>query len=464
MNNLERVKKIFPLAIALFFLVIFSIKYVSGLQFLAGISVLVLLFLLFEPIYPFCLLVLFFWVPRGFNYLFLKDVFVCAPIAEVFSYIFLIVYIFTGALKKKDSLNSILKTPLLLPIFLFILGDLVSYLFGEAPDRLLAYVLFRQNSFYALVLYILSASIVKNVHDAKKISASLIVGNLLLTIFIFYSYYFGTNVMEVYAPDRLGGQFSLFGKNSIAISCIMAGNQMATIIPFAAALAFLGWRFYHKILGILALFLFSLVLISSGTRGAWLACTVGIAPVIILSLSYRRSSILSKILSFIFMILALIAILFLSRWYLQFNEYLTNRFEGLKYVLKDASLIDRMEIWVYSFKAFLGHPLGMGFRDEYPLGFLTKYPHSLYVGLLLSSGLLGTVGFFWFLISWFRRVLRCLKVAGRDEQIIFTAAMGSSLAFLIYGIFEHPAYSPTIIIPTIWIIWGTTMGLVRRGG
>lgn len=460
---LEKAKKIFPLAVLLFFAIIFSIRYVSGLQFLAGISILALLFLLFEPIYPFCLLVLFFWVPRGFNYLFLKDVFVCAPIAEVASYMFLILYLVMGALKKKNVLDSIFKTPLLAPIFIFISGNLISYLFGQADDKLLAYVLFRQNCLYAMVLYIIAAGITCNIRDARKIIIALIISNLFLAAFLFYSYYFGTNIIESYTPDRLGGEFSLFGKSSIAISCIMAGNQMASMMPLVVALIFLNTKIHHKLFGILVLFVFSLVLVSSGTRGAWFAALVGISPVIILGLRYSRVPILSKVSLFICLIAALMVILSASQWCLQLNEYLGDRFKSLMYISSEASILERAEIWIYGFRTFLQYPLGMGFRAEYPLGAITRYPHSLYTGFLLSSGFLGTLGFFWFIGSWFARMLAAIKNIDMQAQAFFIGTIGSTLAFLTYGIFEHPAYSPTIIIPTMWIIWGVTIGLTRTG-
>ena len=463
MDNLpERLKKFYPLAGMIFVLTYMSVRYISGLHFLAGISVFMLLFLTLEPIYPFCLLVLLLWVPRALNYIFLKDVFAAAPIAEVFSYMLLAMYAVSNILKIRNKPSIIFKMPFQAPILIFILGNFLSYLLGGADDRIFAYILFRQNSFYAIVLYVISASITKGAAEAKKIGIALILSNLLLAIFIFHSFYFGGNVIDRYVPERLGGEFYVFGQNYIGISSIMLGNQMATIIPFVAGIAFLNTKIWYKLFGCFAVFILGAVLIATGTRGAWMASLIGILPVILLALSLKRASVFYKTVFTIVILLSLSVILFASRTYLDINEYLAYRLKSAMFIFNDPSLIERMEIWVASFKAFLQNPLGMGFREQYPLGFMTVYPHSLYVGLFLSSGFLGAVGFFWFLAAWFRAISRSLKNAGTNEKTIFAAAIGSSLAFLTYGIFEHPAYNPIIVMPTIWIIWGCAIGLAGR--
>lgn len=421
-----------------------------------------LFFLVLEPIYPFCLLVIFLWVPRALNYLFLKDVLVAAPIAEVFSYMFLIMYALSSILRPRDNRAVIFRMPFLAPILIFIMGNFLSYLLGGADDRGFAYVFFRQNSFYVVALYVISASIATGAGEAKKIGVSLILSNLLLASFMFYSFYFGGNVIDRYLPERLGGEFYVFGQNYIGIGSIMLGNQMATVIPLVAGLAFLNSKIWHKLLGCFAVFIFGVVLVATGTRGAWLASLIGISPVILLALNNKRSSFFYRTAFILFALLSLAVILFASRMYLEINEYMAHRLKSAMFILNDPSLIERMEIWNASFKTFLQNPLGMCFREQYPLGFMIAYPHSLYVGILLTSGFLGAAGFFWFLAAWFKVILRNLKNAGTNEKIIFAAAIGSSLAFLVYGIFEHPFYSPTIVMPTIWVVWGCAIGLAGR--
>ena len=438
------------------------LKYASGMKFIAVFSLLIISSLILRPIYSLLPLVLFFWVPHSLNYLFLEEALVSAPAIEAISYVLLFLYILISAIKKKDFLDDLLHTPLLGPIFIFIAGSLISFLFGNPDDRTYAYIIFRQNSFYALAIYLLTANIIEDARDATKIMVLLLISNVFLASFVFYSYYFSNNMITVYSASRLSGEFSLHGKTLLNIGCIMLGDQMASVIPLVVAFILLQTKFFYRILNILALAIFSFILVSTGTRGAWFAAVVGAASVVYLLLRHKKGSVSSKAWIFTASILLLLIILYATQWSLQLNTYLADRLESLRYISKDISLLDRIDIWLSGLRAVFEYPLGMGFREVYPLGSFVVYPHSLYVGVLLTSGLLGFVGLFSFLIFWIRKTLIYLKRIDDNSRVFIIGALGSTLAFLTYSIFEDPLYSPDIIMPTMWIIWGTVAALWKR--
>lgn len=257
----------------------------------------------------------------------------------------------------------------------------------------------------------------------------------------------------------------MFGRYEMGLSCIEAGILMASLIPCAIVFFVFSKKIYYKLLGVFALTIFSLVLISSGTRGAWIAAFVSSFYVIVFSMIKKQRFVLSKLTGLF--CLAGVLLIILYAW--KFNTELNSptvivRYQSLRYGTQDMGFLERVNIWFECFKLSLKYPLGMGFRQLYSLGASSQqYPHSLYFGLLLTSGYIGAFGFIGFIIFLFKKMISYINSTNEDERQIFIAATGSTVAFLIYSIFEHPLYNATVIMPTMWIIWGTAMGLWMGG-
>lgn len=460
--NRKQITPVILLIAILLLAIYFGTTYTLGLKFLISLIILWLLFLLLDPVWLFYLLILLFWFPYSFNYLFFKEIFVNAYIGEVLSYVLLIMYIGLGFVKNSNIFKRLSDTPLKTSIFIFILANFISYVFFADKNNDFAYILFRQNCFYSIAIYILAANIISKIDKAKKAIFLLIISYLILASFLYYSFYFRVNLVDVLSEgDRLGGVFVLFGKYPIAIGCIFVGIMLANLIPFVAMFIFSNEKTYYKLLSILVLIMFSTTMIYSGTRSAWIGALVGVFPLLSYFFKNKKLSFFSKFLFFIGLIIVVLTLYYVVKYSIEINNYLIFRFDSLKRLSGDESLLSRLDIWMAGFQEFLKNPLGLGFREVYQMGASVKYPHSLYIGILLSSGFLGFMGFFSFIILWFKKVVSFIKTSDGSVNLFLSAAQGSTVAFLVTGIFEDPTHNSNIIMPMMWLIWGISIALCR---
>ena len=131
----------------------------------------------------------------------------------------------------------------------------------------------------------------------------------------------------------------------------------------------------------------------------------------------------------------------------------------------------RWELWGLAITLFKDNPiLGIGpdnFRWSYgpAAGRSTwdtrTFSNSLYLETLATTGLVGTVIFF-FLVASALRGLRRVAVSSADSPVVLVAlVVSSSLAgFLIHGVFDY-LLEPTSIYLAFWILLGSSAALIR---
>jgi len=434
---------------------VFGFRHVTGLLFLSGLAGFILILFFVDPLYIYCFLVSLYWYPKILNYLFLRDVLLAGYIGEVFLYIFLFILFFIWLLKRQTNrIAGILKTPGLFPLLIFSLGTFISFYFAQSPDRDYAYILFRKNCLYGPILYIATVNLIRNIKDAEKLAIVLIIGNCILSLFLFYNFYFGSGFLGSVFEERLGGYFWV-GGNIVVITCIMIGGQISTIFPISFAFYYLSESKFFKFVGLASIFCLTFPLVNTLTRSAWVDSALSVILVIFLALKYSiPKQLIGLFRKNVYLIAVLLAVAIGITSALHINPAVLSRFLNLRYAVEDDSLLTRIYIWGLSFKAFLGNPMGFGFMETYPLGVTARYPHSLYVGTLLSSGLFGTIGYFYFIFSIIKKNLHSLKITNENRnKTLLIATLSSIFAFLFFGIFEHQGFAPDIYI-SIWVIFG----------
>ena len=429
----------------------------KGQYQIIGLGILFLILVLIRPIYPLYLFSLVFWIPRQVKKYFLEDILIHANATELFFYGILLLYIITKALKKE---RVVFKAPLLKFLFIFIFGSLIAYLAGDAPDRILDYMLFRKNCIYGVLIYIAMVNFVRGETDAERILTCLIIGSLILGLFIFHGFYFGLGSLEETDEGRVGGSFILYGKQAFGLTCMALAGQAATIIPLSLAFFLMAKKRYVRLASFVAFSGFILILIGTMTRSAWISAVLGIIAVSIFWFRFSSLERKTAVANIFYLILFIIAVGVGIYIMLYLNPEIISRAESLRYFTTDLSLLTRVDIWFSGLKTFLANPFGMGFREVYPLEVSLVYPHSLYVGILLSSGFIAAFGFFGFLYKWLKKIFTAMMLAeSRPAKAIFVGAIGTLTSFLFYGLFEYLAFSPDATMVPVWIILGVTIAL-----
>jgi O-antigen ligase len=321
--------------------------------------------------------------------------------------------------------------------------------------------LFRKSVFYGPIVYILTLNLVKSEDSARKILGVLITGCCIFSAFIFYKFFFGANLVGADSGERLGGYFMLYGNSTLSVTCMAIAGQVTLVSPLAVSFSFLSNRKSYRLLGFLSFFILLSVLLATLTRSGWVAILVGITVLVFLSAKFSDRFLNARTMALI-LILTVVVVATVS-YTLRLNDYLFYRFQSLKYSLGDTSLLDRIDIWRRSLGAFFSQPLGMGFRALYNLGGISAYPHSIYLGSLLTCGFLGALGFFGFIFAWAKNVFACLRHETSSQmKMVFIGSLGALAALLFYGVFEDTMFMPDIVMVPAWVIFGVSAAFFGR--
>ncbi len=449
----EKVKKLlffFGLTLIAIIVARLGAKYSQGFYFLIGIAFLVFIVSSGKTEYLVYLLALSFWIPKKFNYLFLEGILAEARLPEVMVYGVVFLYLISRLLKRN---KAILKIPFAKALGLFFLGSLISFFIDFSPGNVVGYVLFRRGIIYGILTFIATLNFIKTKNQADRALVCLIIGISVFTAVAFYQLYLSPFGIHKFLGHRLGGTFVIQKREAVSATCMAIGGQIAILMPLACAWYLMAEKRYLRIIGLLSLLSLALPLIATFTRSAWISAMFGILAAIVSCIKFKAAKVAGRIRTLAYMVVLLIIFYIILTQTIISNQALVARFESLKYALEDFSLLTRVEAWKQGFFAFLGHPFGMGFRNIYPLPGLKGYPHSLYIGTLLSSGLIGAIGFFSLLASLAKKISLSLKKE-ESEKYLLIGALGSLSAFLFFGIFENNILIPNMVMIPLWLILG----------
>lgn len=207
----------------------------------------------------------------------------------------------------------------------------------------------------------------------------------------------------------------------------------------------------------LALLSSVLMLIATGSRGAYLAVFVGYASAAIYLRHYLNMKQVFQY-SVIAIVVAFISILGLI---LYFPELLAGRFESTTSGSLDTASAGRVQIWMATIKIMLEWPysflVGYGWNSSEFSG-IWKGTHSEYLGTLYE---LGAVGLVFFCALLIRVITRVKKVLSTPQDTYRRILVGYT-----FGMFSVTVTILFVLLPTtwsyIWAITGMVMGLQAR--
>ncbi|MBN2453524.1 MAG: O-antigen ligase family protein [Candidatus Omnitrophica bacterium] len=146
--------------------------------------------------------------------------------------------------------------------------------------------------------------------------------------------------------------------------------------------------------------------------------------------------------------------------------------ETTSYMFSTSGFGHRFKMMDTSWQVFMKHPvIGSGlntffvnymkYRNDEFKGKKGSYAHNCYLQMAADTGLVGLSGFLFLLFSYFRAVIRQLKVI--KDEFYRTALWGISIgvfAFLVHSFFDTNLYSLNLAT-LFWFAIGTSLAFIR---
>jgi O-antigen ligase len=209
-------------------------------------------------------------------------------------------------------------------------------------------------------------------------------------------------------------------------------------------------RFRIKYFWLFGFIICSIAIFLTYSYGAWIGFGTGILFLIFFSFDAVASR--KKFL------LLVIAVLFLS--ILFFSQRNTEKFQNFANFSR-SSFESRIMIWKVSSAILKDHPfLGIGpgnfqnfyldYQKKFPpyLEWAVPQPHNLFLAFYLQCGLLGLIGFLWLIFLFFKKGFQA--IASNQQSIILLAVM---VYILIHGLIDAPYWKNDLSI-IFWIVVG----------
>jgi O-antigen ligase len=375
---------------------------------------------------------------------------------------------------------QLIKSPVNLPNFLFILIGLFSLAWSDNPYiTLLELPLFLAGP----ILYFV---IINNIIDQKqvyRVLAAIIITGSLIGIYGFLQY---QGIDFVFWSKNVGRQqvFGLFGNVNYFAEYIIIPLTITVPLFFSVKNRII------KIFLFIGILFMGSSLILTFTRGSYLA--FGMAMLFMFLLLILKEG-LSKIfnnhkkliISFLLVVIITSAIIFIPN---PLNErgtvlYKIKARTSISQLTRGSSIARRVATWKFTWMMIEDKPvLGSGLgtfqynslryqaeffgqdknRDKYPYGIADK-AHNEYLQLWAEFGIIGLIIFLWMVIQYFVSGIRFLKKFKNKDNMQFalvTGLMGAVMAILADAVFGFPLHLPASV-SLFWLIIALTFVLIK---
>lgn len=316
--------------------------------------------------------------------------------------------------QKKEMIS--LKNVPWPPVVLLLVGLIVSTLFSQ--NQTISLGIMKGWFFAPLVFAFVASQVLKTERQIKGVFAALVFGGAGIALAGLYYFFIGdltfdgrlqafylspNHLAMAMAPALLAGLWFLFSAKSLAEK--MAWGLLSALIFFV---------FYFTY-----------------SYAGWMAAFFGVLFLIFFS-SVSKSS---KIAIAGFLVFAVFALTGFQAGGEKFSNISSER----------GSFASRLMIWTAAAEVIKKHPIaGVGpgmFQEEYLalqpqfppyLEWAVPQPHNIFLAFWLQTGILGLIGFVWFLILFFKRGFEMIK---KDSG---TAVLCLSLMFyiLLHGLVD----------------------------
>ena len=364
-----------------------------------------------------------------------------ATLHHAVEYLFIGLLIFWGSVKLSRRDFHFVRTPLDLPILLFLVWVAATVPFSVDPAYSLAE--WRKTISKILMFYFV-VNVVRNEQDVRRILLAFMVGVGSLSAYGI--------VDHVARGDRL------FTRGDYAASLTSAGQWFSSYLVMAVPFA---WLFFqereerHARLSMGGFFVLIFVaLFLSHTRGAWVALFGQLTTFGLLRAPHKwqRCAIAAG--------LCLILILVGGSLFMGFQDVLLHNVSGGS-LLSFGSMNVRLNIWHVAVEQIVAQPLmGYGYgnytfqkiNEELPFnvdGFPTTHVHNVWLSLLYEVGLPGFTLFAFVLFVISRTALLEWKENGRT----FVGNLGVCVFLLVIGIVTRNIFDNMFAGSLAYLFW-----------
>ncbi len=371
-------------------------------------------------------------------------------------------FLFISALfSLKNGMLQKAKNPLWFPLFFYFITTLPSLV--NTP-RLILSIRDMSNQLALFLIFFVSLNAFDSADKIRKIFYFFIAAVFLHSLYVVY---LGITV------DRRA--FGLLGVYYIDFAAL------AGLLTFILVLYLRGVK---RIIASIIFAISTLGLILTQTRNAWISFAFAIVTLMIYLIFkgesfYIKRRTITRILVFSVLLIASVFIFAGS-----VNTKLESRVDlANESVVNDDpvsiganSLASRVLIWYTAGLAFLQHPyIGIGsysFKhtsDLYykiPKGFFKLYvegrtPHVTYLQVLTETGILGMMGFLFFIFSLIREMRKLLSVEKSKEEITLTLMIAWSFVYIIFSMFMTESWLYGQYIVWIGVLLGFLINFQR---
>ena len=373
----------------------------------------------------------------------------------LFSFFVAITLVFTYSGNFLDRLNK----RVLYSFLIYFLCTLPSFFVTSKP----LYSLFQSTNLFAFFVIMITTMLIIN--TPKKMTRVLYAFIFAVLIHSFIVIYQGMTTGE-----RVFGLLGVFFVDLAGL-----GTLLSIILFFQT-------KGLNKLFfGIITLIIF-FALILTQTRNAWLSLAVSFIALVTYLIIYRKKYQINIISISLVLVILFFGIVFsysvVSKTNVAFEKRLDLGSQTLQLSKNTPkggvnSFISRIFIWHTAYMAFLKHPItGIGLysfkytSNEYykiPKSFYKglvagRTPHQTYIEILTETGVIGFIGFSFFIFSLIRLIISSLKFSGNIEDNKRTLLICWSFIYILFSMFMTEAW----LYGQLLIWFGILIGLLSN--
>lgn len=361
------------------------------------------------------------------------------------SVVFSIFLLFSALINFKGDLIKEVKNELWLPLILYFIVSLPSFV--NTPNPLLS---LRDLSNLISLIIVFFATILGFPSKRK----------MMFVFFIFITAIFLHSLFVIYLGVTTGKRvLGILGVYYIDYA------GLGSVIAFILVLHKRGLK---RVIFSAVFIVITLGLILTQTRNAWISASFTIGTLILfLFFNVKKTSMKRSVIVFLTLVVIVLLIVFSSSTKVDVGERLDVNKNTVSLTddpesVGPNSFVSRAMIWHTALYAFLEHPvIGIGtyaFRHTsqlyyiIPKGFYELYvegntPHVTYLQVLTETGIVGFLAFLFFIVTLIKLLVQSLKLLMARDDLIITLMIIWSLVYIIFSMMmtESWLYGPYIV-------------------
>ena len=438
-----------------------------------GFSILIMLPYIIEKIgtFPFlCGLVFIYWLPVASGLDKISSLLVDVYPAEFGMWMLCLGIVIHGSVSRSAQFNSAVGRFPFLPFALFIAGSLTANLVSGNLFARNELAQIRILCFLPGVICFLCLYFIQTVKQAERLLWIFLISAVLLgLVYLFAPNYIDPN--SSFLVDSLAeGTGRIRRMIKLPLFGVLGMNSETTPVCFAfiVALSFNLWlnhpSFHGRLISAGVLAISALVIIRGQGRTGLIAATCSAIAIQILSLRFKSYSPMPFLRGLLKPAILIFTLLFSVWYYASVSPNESFRQHGLSIFvdpLHAVAVSSRMVRWATAVDILHDNPLGVGIWG-FPIIDVTAgsswYAHNLYLFLLLSFGIIGFIGFFWFFLHYTKACWSGLHSESPNRRLLCIGGIGCVTILFVAGLTSCIYWSSWQVL-MVWIPIGITLAV-----